>query len=286
MSRSIVEHNMVSTMINELKEFIQYVAVFCSPIFWIATLIVYTRYNTGLCDGQHLEKTVLAYCILELGFFVATLEIIRQASRQPKIKLSNCTHCLNIGNLVWFIVGWCYLYYRPICNVSDPHMYNMLLAILIQKSVIIWSDLIITIAAHLCAGCMYVTVYGILFCLVSCLPLGFRRNRTIYSGWTKTVLKAQAFSNLNRAHLNDSNCGICLEEFQPTSQIRALPCTEAILHVFCLPCIDKWFKVNNTCPYCRVIYNQETYNSFNNRSVIIIPTTPCNQEIELCTISI
>ena len=43
-------------------------------------------------------------------------------------------------------------------------------------------------------------------------------------------------------------CPICLEEFKPNEYKRTLNCN----HLFHKRCIDKWIKVNNTCPVCRL----------------------------------
>ena len=43
-------------------------------------------------------------------------------------------------------------------------------------------------------------------------------------------------------------CPICLEEFKPNEYKRTLNCH----HIYHKRCIDKWIKVNNTCPVCRL----------------------------------
>ncbi|XP_076254053.1 uncharacterized protein LOC143192540 [Rhynchophorus ferrugineus] len=43
----------------------------------------------------------------------------------------------------------------------------------------------------------------------------------------------------------ERNCVVCLEEINKTSRI--LSCG----HMFHIPCIDSWLKINSQCPICR-----------------------------------
>lgn len=43
------------------------------------------------------------------------------------------------------------------------------------------------------------------------------------------------------------SCVICLCRFELKSRIRSLPCS----HVFHAKCVDKWLRLNRTCPICR-----------------------------------
>ncbi|KAF5181447.1 hypothetical protein FRX31_028966 [Thalictrum thalictroides] len=44
-------------------------------------------------------------------------------------------------------------------------------------------------------------------------------------------------------------CSVCWEEFMTGEVIRKMPCSKA--HIFHTNCIEKWLKVNHTCPHCR-----------------------------------
>lgn len=47
---------------------------------------------------------------------------------------------------------------------------------------------------------------------------------------------------------NDNTCPICLSEYQPKETLRTIPeCN----HNFHAHCIDRWLKMNATCPLCR-----------------------------------
>ncbi|KAL4290334.1 hypothetical protein GQ457_14G005920 [Hibiscus cannabinus] len=45
----------------------------------------------------------------------------------------------------------------------------------------------------------------------------------------------------------DATCCICLVDYADEDELRELPCK----HVFHVECIDKWLKINATCPLCK-----------------------------------
>lgn len=51
----------------------------------------------------------------------------------------------------------------------------------------------------------------------------------------------------------DSKCSICLEGFDDDEQ-RQIVKTKCN-HLFCKPCITKWFRENNKCPLCLFNFN-------------------------------
>lgn len=42
-------------------------------------------------------------------------------------------------------------------------------------------------------------------------------------------------------------CCICLAKYADDDELRELPCT----HVFHVECVDKWLKINASCPLCK-----------------------------------
>ena len=46
-------------------------------------------------------------------------------------------------------------------------------------------------------------------------------------------------------------CGVCLDDIEVGRRMMRLDCNGQ--HIFCQDCCEKWFSVNNTCPYCRQV---------------------------------
>lgn len=42
-------------------------------------------------------------------------------------------------------------------------------------------------------------------------------------------------------------CCICLAKYEDNDELRELPCS----HFFHTQCVDKWLKINATCPLCK-----------------------------------
>lgn len=47
--------------------------------------------------------------------------------------------------------------------------------------------------------------------------------------------------------LDQTSCVVCLCDFEQQELVRSLPCQ----HEFHAHCVDKWLKMNRTCPLCR-----------------------------------
>lgn len=47
---------------------------------------------------------------------------------------------------------------------------------------------------------------------------------------------------------NETNCAICLEDFENKEEVRELP---SCSHTFHINCIDEWLMRQGSCPICR-----------------------------------
>lgn len=45
----------------------------------------------------------------------------------------------------------------------------------------------------------------------------------------------------------DADCCICLSAYEDGAELRELPCS----HHFHCSCVDKWLRINATCPLCK-----------------------------------
>ncbi|XP_065565381.1 E3 ubiquitin-protein ligase ARK2C-like isoform X2 [Artemia franciscana] len=53
-------------------------------------------------------------------------------------------------------------------------------------------------------------------------------------------------------------CTICLFDFEEEQDVRRLPC----MHIYHIPCVDRWLASNKRCPICRVdIETEPTFES-------------------------
>eukprot|EP00243_Klebsormidium_subtile_P006594 TRINITY_DN282_c0_g1_i1.p1 TRINITY_DN282_c0_g1~~TRINITY_DN282_c0_g1_i1.p1 ORF type:complete len:372 (-),score=31.96 TRINITY_DN282_c0_g1_i1:333-1448(-) len=61
------------------------------------------------------------------------------------------------------------------------------------------------------------------------------------------VLTPQNGGEERKVSADNAECCICLSPYEDGAELRELPCT----HHFHSPCIDKWLKINATCPLCK-----------------------------------
>ncbi|GLJ06833.1 hypothetical protein SUGI_0049600 [Cryptomeria japonica] len=81
--------------------------------------------------------------------------------------------------------------------------------------------------------------------------------------------------------VDDTECAVCLSEFQENETLRLLPkCT----HAFHVPCIDMWLSSHSNCPLCRanivspaVSPIQETVTEENSDSTVDSPSREASE---------
>lgn len=52
-------------------------------------------------------------------------------------------------------------------------------------------------------------------------------------------------------------CCICLARYADNDELRELPC----IHVFHVECVDKWLKINASCPLCKTELGESSSTS-------------------------
>ncbi|KAL1199320.1 E3 ubiquitin-protein ligase [Cardamine amara subsp. amara] len=161
---------------------------------------------------------------------------------------------------VWFVVGNVWIFGGHSSPSDSPKLYRLCIAFLT------FSCIGYAMPFILCA-----TICCCLPCLIS--VLGFRENFSQTRGATAEVINAlpvYKFKSKSRNDLEfseegeggflllgsqkkriisgeDASCCICLARYGDDEQVRELPCS----HVFHVDCVDKWLKINATCPLCK-----------------------------------
>ncbi|KAG7590829.1 Zinc finger RING-type [Arabidopsis suecica] len=161
---------------------------------------------------------------------------------------------------VWFVVGNVWIFGGHSSPSDSPKLYRLCIAFLT------FSCIGYAMPFILCA-----TICCCLPCLIS--VLGFRENFSQTRGATTEAINAlpvYRFKSKSRNDLEfseegeggflllgsqkkrlisgeDASCCICLTRYGDDEQVRELPCS----HVFHVDCVDKWLKINATCPLCK-----------------------------------
>ncbi|GJQ08596.1 hypothetical protein GpartN1_g387.t1 [Galdieria partita] len=154
--------------------------------------------------------------------------------------VSRWLRLLNAFYLVWFIVGSIWLSECETCNKTAPHLYRLVLALVV----------------------IYYALLGLplaCFCLIMCcLPLFIRLLLPYAESTQRRRGRAATAEQINHLPCSsyvrgsfereeDTSCVICLTDYIEGDMIRHLPCK----HHYHKKCIDEWLALDKSCPLCK-----------------------------------
>ncbi|CAN7112307.1 unnamed protein product [Brassica rapa subsp. narinosa] len=90
-----------------------------------------------------------------------------------------------------------------------------------------------------------------------------------HTGLDPAVVKTfPVFTFSDATHKDQTDCAVCLSEFEEGESGRVLP---GCKHAFHVECIDMWFHSHSTCPLCRSLVEPP-------------PTTTVEEQVTIITI--
>ncbi|PON66345.1 43kDa postsynaptic protein [Parasponia andersonii] len=175
---------------------------------------------------------------------------------------------------VWFVVGNVWIFGGHSSPSDAPKLYRLCIVFLT------FSCIGYAMPFILCA-----TICCCLPCIIS--VLGIREDLSQTRGATVEIINAlptykfkmKKHANVNEEELDsgvgeggilaagtekereisgeDAVCCICLARYADNDELRELPCT----HVFHIECVDKWLKINASCPLCKTELGESSTSS-------------------------
>lgn len=171
---------------------------------------------------------------------------------------------------IWFVVGNVWIFGGHASSNEAPNLYRLCIVFLT------FSCIGYAMPFILCA-----TICCCLPCIISLL--GFREDQTQTKGASSEVINslptykfkgkveresidpkddnesdsdssceggfvAAGTENERSVSAEDAICCICLGKYKDDVELRELPCT----HHFHVECVDKWLKINASCPLCKL----------------------------------
>ncbi|XP_049373785.1 E3 ubiquitin-protein ligase At1g63170 [Solanum verrucosum] len=180
-------------------------------------------------------------------------------SRRVKAFIEYFKMALDCFFAVWFVVGNVWIFGGHSSSSEAPNLYRLCIVFLT------FSCIGYAMPFILCA-----TICCCLPCIIS--VMGFREDLTQNKGATpesinalptyKFKVKKNKSGNKEAAEGGvvaagtdkervisgeDAACCICLAKYVNNDELRELPCS----HFFHKDCVDKWLKINNSCPLCK-----------------------------------
>ncbi|XP_027072780.1 E3 ubiquitin-protein ligase At1g63170-like [Coffea arabica] len=165
---------------------------------------------------------------------------------------------------VWFVVGNVWIFGGHSSSSDAPNLYRLCLVFLTFSCIGYAMPFILCGMICCCLPCI-IHILGVREDMngvrgateesINALPkykFNLKRNRSSSSGDSSSGFEEGGFlaagTEKERAISGeDAVCCICLTKYEDDDELRELPCS----HFFHTECVDKWLKINASCPLCK-----------------------------------
>ncbi|KAB2026581.1 hypothetical protein ES319_D06G230000v1 [Gossypium barbadense] len=241
-----------------------------------------THSHQGSSNGNPSETTPYTAIAVTQASDEDNNRIIESATRNTRIAGTLSTRlnglvdhfkmALDCFFAVWFVVGNVWIFGGHSSPSDAPKLYRLCIVFLT------FSCIGYAMPFILCA-----TICCCLPCIVSIL--GIQEDFSPTRGASREIInalptfkfKSKKTGNVNNQEISasedgvlaagtakervisgeDAVCCICLAKFADDDELRELPC----LHVFHVECVDKWLKINASCPLCKTEISESSSGS-------------------------
>lgn len=165
---------------------------------------------------------------------------------------------------VWFVVGNVWIFGGHSSPSDAPKLYRLCIVFLTFSCIGYAMPFILCATICCCLPCI-ISVLGIredlsqtrgaTVDLINSLPVykfKLKKNMNLNdqeldSGVGEGGILAAGTEKEREISGEDAVCCICLARYADNDELRELPC----IHVFHVECVDKWLKINASCPLCK-----------------------------------
>ncbi|PWA78184.1 RING/U-box superfamily protein [Artemisia annua] len=164
---------------------------------------------------------------------------------------------------VWFVVGNVWIFGGHSSSSDAPNLYRLCIVFLTFSCIGYAMPFILCTTICCCLPCI-ISVLGFREDLpqnrgattesINCLPTyKFKKNKHTKDKETNSSaceggVVAAGTEKERVISGEDAVCCICLAKYANDDELRELPCS----HFFHTDCVDKWLKINATCPLCKI----------------------------------
>lgn len=172
---------------------------------------------------------------------------------------------------IWFVVGNVWIFGGHASAAEAPNLYRLCIVYLTLSCIGYAMPFILCAMICCCLPCI-ISVLGIREDLnqvrgaseecINALPTYRFKTKKDEGGTTEETdyneggIVAVGTEKERTISGEDAVCCICLASYLDNDELRELPCT----HFFHAECVDKWLKINATCPLCKyeIVEKDET----------------------------
>ncbi|KAK6945016.1 Zinc finger, RING-type [Dillenia turbinata] len=210
-------------------------------------------------------------------------ETIPYSNYRLSVLVDNLKVAMDCFFAMWFVVGNVWIFGGHFSYSDAPNMYRLCIVFLTFSCIAYAMPFILCAMICCCFPCIisflgihetFSQVRGATADSINALPiLKFtvnkigNANRETISGVTEGGVVAAGTERERAFSAEDSVCCICLTRYEDNDELRELPCS----HFFHTACVDKWLKINASCPLCKYEVGQKNaYKSIHAMKDIII----------------
>ncbi|KAF8080574.1 hypothetical protein N665_0934s0014 [Sinapis alba] len=160
---------------------------------------------------------------------------------------------------IWFVVGNVWIFGGHSSASEAPNLYRLCLVFLTFSCIGYAMPFILCTTICCCLPCI-ISILGYREDLtqprgatpesINALPthkFKLKKSRSSGSSTSEGGVVAAGTDNERAISGEDAVCCICLAKYANNEELRELPCS----HFFHKECVDKWLKINASCPLCK-----------------------------------
>lgn len=147
------------------------------------------------------------------------------------------------------MVGIIWVFQAPLCSVTTPTIYRMVLAVSILR-IIIWGLTFLSVCCMSCCFCMALWLHN---ATARALLASFNDQRVPTRPLAPEAVSAIPTATYDAQNFaeDDRRCPVCLADYAEGDVVARLPCT----HHFHQGCINMWWERESTCPVWYVSFS-------------------------------
>jgi len=156
---------------------------------------------------------------------------------------------LKLLSFICFMFGQTWVFDSETCQATSPFLYGWSLTIMLAYYAAMLAPLLLLLGICLCLPCVLLILRyltpdpGASDEQINELPV-IEFDPTTYKLTPEQLERGETpqYTDDNRP-----SCAICMEEYVLHDKLRRMVCE----HDFHVECLDRWLRVNNSCPLCR-----------------------------------
>ncbi|KAL8256144.1 hypothetical protein R6Q59_031211 [Mikania micrantha] len=244
-----------------------------SPVSLSAIATSFTSSSNGRISGDTHNTNGTPTRRLTMGSLSARVKVLAEYLKMG----------LDCFFAVWFVVGNVWIFGGHSSSSDAPNLYRLCIVFLTFSCIGYAMPLILCTTICCCLPCIisllgfredFAQNRGATTDSINSLPTyKFKKNNNTNDKETSSDaceggVLAAGTEKERIISGEDAACCICLAKYANDDEVRELPCS----HFFHTDCVDKWLKINNSCPLCKIEVGETILSSLTEVTASLRPS--------------